>query len=89
MTLAPDALNRLLGATFTAEVVANISRFMCEKANITGAVSSQLTLDFQKPEDIVAPGDVVPVLTITLRPATINVTPAQPQSERGAVASPA
>ena len=73
MTLAPDALNRLLGATFTSEVVANIARFMCEKANLTGAVSSALTLDFQNQEDVVAPGDVVPVLTITLRPALANV----------------
>lgn len=72
MTLQPDALSRLEGATFTSEVIANIARFMAEKAKLTGAISSALTLDFQKPEDIVAPGDVVPVLTITLRPATTN-----------------
>lgn len=76
MRVSPDALGRLTAASFTSETVAKVAQFMCEKCNLTGAVSSALTFDFQKQEDPVTHEDMIPVLTITLRPATINVATA-------------
>lgn len=76
MRVSPDALNRLMGAQFNSETVAKVTQFMCEKCNLTGSVSSALTFDFQKQEDPVTHEDMIPVLTITLRPATINVATA-------------
>lgn len=76
MRIAPDAIARLSGSKFTAETVANVVEFMRQKADLTGAVSSALTFDFQKESDAVTQEDMIPVLTLTLRPATINVATA-------------
>ena len=69
---APELLARLTGAKFTSETVTNVLEFMRQKAELTGAVSSALTFDFQKQEDVVTHADMIPVLTITLRPATVS-----------------
>ncbi len=71
MRVQPDALARLAGSKFTAETVANIMEFMRQKADLVGAVSSGITLDFQKDEDVVTREDMIPCITLTLRPATI------------------
>jgi hypothetical protein len=76
MRVAPDALGRLAGAKFTSETVAQVLDFMRQRAELTGATSSALTFDFQKAEDQVTLDDLIPVLTIALRPATINVSTA-------------
>lgn len=76
MRIASDALARLAGSKFTAETVAHVMEFMRQKADLTGAVSSALTFDFQKESDVVTQQDMIPVLTLTLRPATINVATA-------------
>jgi hypothetical protein len=69
MRINPDALERLKGATFNSEVVAFLLEQVRGQAEIMGAPTASLSLDYEKPGDKVEPGDVIPVLTFTLRPA--------------------
>lgn len=70
MRINPDALQRLKGATFNAEVAAFLLEQMRGQAEIMGAPTASLSLDYEKPGDQSEPGDVVPVLTFTLRPVS-------------------
>ena len=69
MRLNPAALERLKGATFNAEVAAFLLEQMRAHAELMGAPTATLALDYEKPEDHVEPGDVIPILTFSLRPA--------------------
>jgi hypothetical protein len=72
MKITTESLARLGGAKFTAESVCKVFGFMQAQCEAIGANSTQFSFDFQKPEDVVVPGDLIPVLTLSLRPATPN-----------------
>lgn len=72
MKVTTESLARLGAATFTAETVCRVFGFMQAQCEALGANTSSFSFDFQKPEDVVVPGDLIPVLTLTLRPATPN-----------------
>lgn len=72
MKVTPESIARLAGATFTAETVCRVFGFMEAQCEALGANTTSFSFDFQKPEDIVKPGDLIPVLTLSLRPATPN-----------------
>ena len=71
MQLNKAARERLLTATFTAETFVEVAEQMTEAQERFGTFApSQLPIDYQRGEDEVEPGDMVPVILIGIRPAT-------------------
>ncbi len=71
MPINPQALTRLEEASFTAPVVSRFIGNLAGMLDMTGATNSQIQLDYQHADDTIAPGDLIPFITIGLRPATV------------------
>ena len=72
MKITPESLARIGAAKFTAKSVTKVFGFMEAQCNEIGANNTAFSFDFQKPEDVVGPDSLIPVLTLSLRPATPN-----------------
>lgn len=70
MPINQAALERVKGAKLRPEKVAAILEQLAAVLDVTGAGQTQLNLDYQDPKDSVEPGDLIPYITIGLRPAT-------------------
>ena len=64
-----QALERLKGATFTPQTIAGLLERLASVIEITGSATSQFQLDYQHATETIEPGDMIPFITIGLRPA--------------------
>jgi hypothetical protein len=76
MQIHPSSLERLRSAQFRPEAIATIFEHMGKMTGEIGAAASEFTLGYQKDEDEVREGDMVPVIVLALRPAKLS--PAKP-----------
>lgn len=67
------SLNRLRAAQMRPEAIATIFEHMAMAVGEMGVAASQYTLGFQRPEDEVRVGDLVPVIVLSLVPASIPI----------------
>ena len=74
MPIHGPTFDRLRAAKVSGDGLATILEQMAASVEMLGAASSQLQLDWQQPDDEVRDGDLMPVVTLSLRPAI--VTPA-------------
>jgi hypothetical protein len=68
MKVAPAALARLRESPMKGEGVGTIFEAMAFGMEQTNTPCSMFTLDFQHPDDAVEPGQLIPVITLSLRP---------------------
>jgi hypothetical protein len=68
MQLNNAALGRLAAAKFNAETTVALLGLLAAQADVLGSTSGVLTLDYHQPGDPIEPGDLIPVLTFSLRP---------------------
>ena len=69
MTIHQATLDRLRAAKISGDGMATILQQMAAGIEMLGATTSQLQLDWQRPDDEVRDGDLLPVVTLSLRPA--------------------
>ena len=65
-----QSLERLKGATFTPQTIIGLLEVLARMIETTGSATSQFQLDYQHATDTIEPGDMIPFITIGLRPAT-------------------
>lgn len=70
MPVFEKALHRLREATPRVEALATIFEHIGQMVDQFGAAASQLNLDWQQFDDEVADGDLIPYITLGVRPAT-------------------
>lgn len=68
-----QALERLKKATFTPQTIATLLEGLASVIEVMGSSTSQFQLDYQHQGDELEPGDMIPFVTIGLRPA-VEVT---------------
>lgn len=69
MQVAGNALARIRESPMRGEGIATIFEGMAGSLNY-GAPTAHFALDFQHPDDVLSEGDLIPVITLSLRPAT-------------------
>lgn len=74
MRLNPTAVDRLRGAKLRPEGLITIFETLVQACEYLVPESVTYRLDFQGEGDQVAEGDLIPVITISLRPATLEKT---------------
>jgi hypothetical protein len=74
MPIHQATFDRLRAARISGEGLATILEQMAAGIEILGAATSQLQLDWQQPDDELRQGDLLPVVTLSLRPAFIPPT---------------
>lgn len=70
MPINKQALDRLQGATFTSESIVEVLKILSRVADLTDS-TAEIRLDYQKEDDKVADGDLIPFIVIGLRPAEV------------------
>ncbi len=71
MPVAKKPLVRLRESLMRGEAVATIFEGMAIGMEQLNVPASRFTLDFQHPDDVLEAGDLIPVITLSLRPATM------------------
>ena len=71
MPIHQATFDRLRTAKISGDGLATILQQMAAGTEILGAATSQLQLDWQQPDDEVREGDLLPVVTLSLRPAIV------------------
>jgi hypothetical protein len=69
MPIHHATFDRLRAAKISGDGLATILEQMAAGIEMLGAASSQLQLDWQQPDDDLREGDLLPVVTLSLRPA--------------------
>jgi len=69
MPIHQATFDRLRAAKISGDGLATILQQMAAGIETLGAATSQLQLDWQRPDDEVRDGDLLPVVTLSLRPA--------------------
>ena len=69
MPIHQATFDRLRAAKISGDGLATILQQMVAGIETLGAAASQLQLDWQQPDDEVREGDLLPVVTLSLRPA--------------------
>ena len=69
MPIHQATFDRLRAAKISGDGLATILEQMAAGIEMLGAATSQLQLDWQQPDDEVQEGDLLPVVTLSLRPA--------------------
>ncbi len=69
MPIHHPTFDRLRAAKISGDGLATILGQMVADIEMLGAATSQLQLDWQQPDDEVREGDLLPVVTLSLRPA--------------------
>lgn len=67
MQINKQALNRVATARMTGEGIAEILNLLLIKSEMAG-VPPSFVLDYQEPDDTIEEGDLIPVITVSLRP---------------------
>lgn len=70
MPIPQHVLQRVRSAPSSGEGLARIFEQIALTAELLGGAIGQFTLDFQRADDPVVEGDLIPVIVLTLRPAT-------------------
>ena len=71
MPIHRPTFDRLRAAKISGDGLATILEQMVTGIEMLGAAASQLQLDWQQPDDELRDGDLLPVVTLSLRPATV------------------
>ena len=71
MPIHHPTFDRLRAAKISGQGITTILEQMATGVEMFGAAASQLQLDWQKPDDEVREGDLLPVVTLSLRPAIV------------------
>jgi len=74
MPIHQATFDRLRAAKISGDGLATILQQMAAGIETLGAATSQLQLDWQQPDDEVRDGDLLPVVTLSLRPALSEET---------------
>ena len=69
MPIHRPTFDRLRAAKISGDGLATILEQMVAGIEMLGAATSQLQLDWQQPDDELRDGDLLPVVTLSLRPA--------------------
>jgi hypothetical protein len=69
MPIHHPTFDRLRAAKISGDGLATILEQMAAGIEMLGAATSQLQLDWQQPDDELREGDLLPVVTLSLRPA--------------------
>jgi len=69
MRLHPQSINRFISGKFRPEPILTILEGLRNAFEQLGPEAAELHLDWQKDDDLVEVGDLVPVIVIALRPA--------------------
>lgn len=72
MQIHKPALQRVKSAPFRAEGIAQIFEHMVEAVKQFGPAAGEYVLGYQATGDPVEEGDLVPVITLSLRPAHVE-----------------
>ena len=75
MPIHQSTFDRLRAAKISGDGLATILQQMAAGIETLGVATSQLQLDWQQPDDEVREGDLLPVVTLSLRPAIIPPAP--------------
>ena len=75
MPIHQATFDRLRAAKISGDGLATILQQMAAGIETLGVATSQLQLDWQQPDDEVREGDLLPVVTLSLRPAIIPPAP--------------
>jgi len=78
MPIAPKALTRLRESLMRGEAVATIFEGMAIGMEQLNCPTSHFSLDFQHPDDVLEEAALIPVITLSLRPATMSPGSKQP-----------
>ena len=78
MPIAPKALTRLRDSLMRGEAVATIFEGMAIGMEQLNCPTSHFSLDFQHPDDTLEESALIPVITLSLRPATVAPGSKQP-----------
>ena len=68
MPIHHATFDRLRAAKISGDGLATIFEQMAAGTEMLGAATSQLQLDWQQPDDELREGDLLPVVTLSLRP---------------------
>jgi len=68
MPIHHPTFHRLRAAKISGDGLATILEQMAAGTEMLGAATSQLQLDWQQPDDELREGDLLPVVTLSLRP---------------------
>lgn len=71
MQLHPPSIARVRAAALRAEAIGTIFEHLTYAAREMESGSASVILDYQHRDDAVSAGDLVPVITLSVRPATI------------------
>jgi len=74
MRIHPQALERLRAAAMSGATVASTLERLVAALDAFPEAHVGLNLDYQQAADEEADGDLIPVVTISLRPATLRTT---------------
>ena len=69
MPIHHPTFDRLRAAKISGDGLATILEQMVAGIEAFGAATSQLQLDWQQPDDELRDGDLLPIVTLSLRPA--------------------
>jgi hypothetical protein len=69
MPIHRPTFDRLRAAKISGDGLTTILEQMAAGIEMLGAAASQLQLDWQQPDDELGEGDLLPVVTLSLRPA--------------------
>ena len=69
MPVHHPTFDRLRAAKISGDGLATILEQMAAGIEMLGATTSQLQLDWQQPDDELREGDLLPIVTLSLRPA--------------------
>ncbi len=78
MPIHQATFDRLRAAKISGQGIATILEQMATGVELFGAAALELQLDWQKPDDEVRDGDLLPVVTLSLRPAIVP----QPEADQ-------
>ena len=71
MPIHHPTFDRLRAAKISGDGLATILEQMAAGIEMLGAATSQLQLDWQQPDDELRDGDLLPIVTLSLRPAIV------------------
>ena len=71
MPIHHPTFDRLRAAKISGQGITAILEQMAAGVEMFGAAASELQLDWQNPDDEVRDGDLLPVVTLSLRPAIV------------------
>jgi hypothetical protein len=75
MPVHQATFDRLRAAKISGDGLATILQQMAAGVETLGAATSQLQFDWEQPDDEVREGDLLPVVTLSLRPAIVPPGP--------------